>query len=82
MKLTQVSDIEVGDWIVFYDNTQGDYRGIAFSDFPRRDAGRAHARPRRGRHAVRGALGHGVLGPDSGRRQRRPSHPDADRRLR
>ena len=33
MKLTQVSDIEVGDWIVFYDNTQGDYRGIAFSDF-------------------------------------------------
>jgi len=32
-KVTQSNSIEVGDWIVFYDNTQGDYRGIAFSDF-------------------------------------------------
>ena len=32
-KVTQSNSIEVGDWIVYYDNTQGDYRGIPLSDF-------------------------------------------------
>ena len=33
MKLTQVFDMDPGDWIVLWKNAQGDYRGISFTDF-------------------------------------------------
>ena len=33
MKLSQVNDVGSGDWLVLWKTDQGDYRGVAFSDF-------------------------------------------------